>query len=73
VAQSGAVQDLPTPVSVTRSSGGSPRAGAIRPGAITTPIVTAPAGGRGSLVSLRLDLATYFQRPEVKSASEPPK
>jgi len=34
--------------------------------------VTAPpaeiAGGRGGLVSLRLDMATYFQRPETKQA-----
>lgn len=73
VTQSGAVQDLPTPVPVTRTLGVPPRAGATRPGATTMPIVTAPAGGRGSLVSLRLDLATYFQRPEVKSAPEPPK
>lgn len=74
VTQSGAAQDLPTPAPVTRSSGGSPRSGATRPGAITTtPFVTAPAGGRGSLVSLRLDLATYFQRPEVKGAAESPK
>jgi Tfp pilus assembly protein PilO len=73
VTQSGAVQDLPTPVPVTRPLGVPPRAGATRPGLITTPIITAPAGGRGSLVSLRLDLATYFQRPEVKSAPEPPK
>jgi len=29
----------------------------------TTPEI---AGGRGGLVSLRMDLATYFQRPEVK-------
>jgi hypothetical protein len=74
VTQSGAVQDLPTLVPATRALGAPPRAGATRPGAITTPIVTAaPAGGRSSLVSLRLDMATYFQRSEVKSAPEPPK
>jgi len=41
-----------------------------RPGATTTPIVPPTAGSRGSQVSLRLDLATYFQRLEVKSAPE---
>ena len=66
VRDSGAALDLPTPA--PRTIGGSPRAGATRPGAAATPIITAPAGSRGSLVSLRLDLATYFQRPEVKSA-----
>jgi hypothetical protein len=36
----------------------------------TTPIAPPPeiAGGRGGLVSLRLDIASYFQRPEVKPA-----
>lgn len=66
VRDSGAALDLPTPA--PRAVGGPPRAGATRPGAAANPIVTAPAGSRGSLVSLRLDLATYFQRPEVKSA-----
>jgi len=66
VRDSGAALDLPTPA--PRTIGGSPRAVATRPGAAATPIITAPAGSRGSLVSLRLDLATYFQRPEVKSA-----
>ena len=68
VKESGAAQDLPTPV--PRALGMPPRAGATRPGATATPFVTAPAGSRGSLVSLRLDLATYFQRPEVKSTPE---
>jgi len=68
VKESGAAQDLPTPV--PRALGMPPRAGATRPGATAAPIVTAPAGSRGSLVSLRLDLATYFQRPEVKSTPE---
>jgi hypothetical protein len=65
VRDSGAALDLPTPA--PRTIGGPPRAGATRPGAAANPILTAPAGSRGSLVSLRLDLATYFQRPEVKS------
>jgi hypothetical protein len=36
----------------------------------TTPIAPPPeiAGGRGGLVSLRLDIASYFQRPEAKPA-----
>ena len=66
VRDSGAALDLPTPA--PRTAGGPPRADATRPGAAANPIVTAPAGSRGSLVSLRLDLATYFQRPEVKGA-----
>jgi Tfp pilus assembly protein PilO len=70
VRDSGAAQELPTPVTVTRSLGTSPRAGATRPGVTTTPIAPPTAGSRGSQVSLRLDLATYFQRPEVKSAPD---
>lgn len=66
VRDSGAALDLPTPA--PRTAGGPPRAGVTRPGPAVNPVVTAPAGSRGSLVSLRLDLATYFQRPEVKSA-----
>ncbi len=64
VRESGAALDLPTPA--PRTLAGPPRVAPIRPSA-TVPMVTAPAGSRGSLVSLRLDLATYFQRPEVKS------
>ncbi len=70
VRDTGAALDFPTPVPVTRALGPPTRPGATRPGATTTPIVTAPAGSRGSMVSLRLDLATYFQRPEVKSVPE---
>jgi hypothetical protein len=73
VTQSGAAQDLSAPGPVSRTPGVTPRAGLTRPGATIAPNVTAPAGGRGSMVSLRLDLATYFQRPEVKSAPELPK
>jgi hypothetical protein len=65
VRDSGTALDLPTPA--PRTVGG-PRAAAIRPGAAVSPPVTAPAGSRGSLVSLRLDLSTYFQPTEVKSA-----
>ena len=68
VRESGAAQELPTPVPLTRTL--PPRPGAARPGAIAPPLATAPAGSRGSQVSLRLDLATYFQRPEVKNAPE---
>jgi hypothetical protein len=63
-----AALDLPTPVPAPRTFGGPPRAGAARPAPVVSPLVTAPAGTRGSLVSLRLDLSTYFQRSEVKSA-----
>ena len=34
-----------------------------------TPAVPEISGGRGGLVSLRLDLATYFQRPEARQAA----
>jgi len=68
VRESGAALDLPTPV--PRALGVPPRTGATRPGVASPPIDTAPAGSRGSLVSLRLDLATYFQRPEVKNGPE---
>lgn len=34
-----------------------------RTGKPTPPALAAPAGGRGTMVSLRLDMATYFQRP----------
>jgi len=60
-----ALEDLPKPVA--RTPGGPSRAGAPRPAPAVNPTVTAPAGSRGSLVSLRLDLSTYFQRPEVKA------
>ena len=70
VRDSGAAVELPTPAPVTRSLGTPPRAGAARPSVTTTPIVPPTAGSRGSQVSLRLDLATYFQRPEVKSLPE---
>jgi len=46
---------------------------AARGGRIATEVVTPPAGGRGSLVSLRLDLATYFQRPEALTTGLPSK
>lgn len=68
VRESGAALELPQPVPVTRSV--PPRPSAPRPGANAPEIVSATAGSRGSMVSLRLDLATYFQRPEVKSATE---
>ncbi len=62
VTQSGAAQDQPlrTPPVQPRSS----RA--------TVPAVTPPTPGtRGTLVSLRLDMATYFQRPEAKTTATP--
>ena len=38
----------------------------VGPTSVTPPAI---AGGRGGLVSLRLDLATYFQRPDAKTAA----
>src|SRR5215831_1557335 len=67
VKQSGVVQDQP----LTPPNQFAP------PKATKNPKTTAPAkpeappdiaGGRGGYVSLRLDLATYFQRPEAKQA-----
>jgi hypothetical protein len=64
VRDSGAAQDMPLPLPVTRAPA---RTGATRPG---VPGVPPTAGSRGSQVSLRLDLAMYFQRAEVKSAPD---
>lgn len=68
VTQSGVDQALTAPLPTPRSLAVPPRGGRA-----ATEITTPPAGGRGSLVSLRLDLATYFQRPETKTADEPSK
>ena len=68
VRESAAAAELPTPVPRTLIA--PPRGGATRPGATIAPSIPATAGSRGSMVSLRLDLATYFQRPEVKNASD---
>jgi len=68
VTQSGVDQALAAPLPTARSLAVPPRGGRA-----ATEIITPPAGGRGSLVSLRLDMATYFQRPETKSADEPSK
>jgi Type II secretion system (T2SS), protein M subtype b len=68
VTQSGADQAQPAPIPTPRTLAAPPRGGRV-----TEPVVTPLAGGRGGLVSLRLDLATYFQRPETKSAAEPSK
>jgi hypothetical protein len=65
VKQSGATQDQPlatTPLGPTRSAR-NPKSNA----PVTAP-ATEIAGGRGGLVSLRLDMATYFQRPDAKPA-----
>lgn len=52
--QSGASQDL----SAARTAPAPGRTGKPAP-----PVIAPPAGGRGTMVSLRLDMATYFQRP----------
>ena len=63
VRDSGAALDLPTPA--PRTVGG-PRAAATRPGVAVSPLVTAPAGSRGSLVSLRLIRTPAFaHRPTI--------
>jgi hypothetical protein len=64
VRDSGAAQDLPMPLPVTKTPA---RSGAIRPGVLSVPPT---AGSRGSQVSLRLDLAMYFQRAELKTAPD---
>jgi Type II secretion system (T2SS), protein M subtype b len=68
VTQSGADQAMPAPIPTPRTLAAPPRGGRV-----TEPAVTPPAGGRGGQVSLRLDLAIYFQRPETKSVAEPSK
>lgn len=68
VTQSGVDQALTAPLPTPRSL-----ALPSRGGRVATEITTPPAGGRGSLVSLRLDMATYFQRPETTTANEPSK
>ena len=68
VRDSGSAPDLPAQVAVTKAL--PPRGGATRAAVPTPPVVPPTAGSRGSQVSLRLDMATYFQRPEVKSPPE---
>ena len=68
ITQSGVDQAQPAPLTATRNLAQPLRAGRTAP-----PVVTPPVVGRGALVSLRLDLATYFQRPEAKSIEEPTK
>ncbi len=50
VTQTGAIEELPT----------------VQPGRITPGAIRPASGGKTALVSLRLDMATYFQRPEAK-------
>ena len=61
VTQSGATQDL----SVTRNPLSASR------GSAAAPPVTQTPGTRSTLVSLRLDMATYFRRPGAEGASKP--
>jgi hypothetical protein len=68
VTQSGVDQSPTAPLPPVRTLAQPPRAGRTVP-----PVVTPPVVGRGALVSLRLDLATYFQRSETKSTDETPK
>jgi hypothetical protein len=66
VKQSGATQEQPliTPQLGPTRSVRNPKSGIAAASAPPPEI----AGGRGGLVSLRLDMATYFQRPEAKQA-----
>jgi len=66
VKNSGATQDQSLPVTQPAQLRGpkNPKAGSA-PTAAPAPEI---AGGRGGLVSLRLDIASYFQRPEAKQA-----
>src|SRR5437870_12569080 len=59
--QSGVMPEVP-------AAGPSPVPG--RGGRVAGPIAP-PAGGRGTLVSLRLDMATYFQRIGTQSTAKP--
>ena len=61
VTQSGASQELPVARNAPPASGG---------GAAAPPVIQTP-GTRATLVSLRLDMATYFQRPGIEGASTP--
>lgn len=63
VTQSGVDEAQAAPIPAARTLAVPPRARG----------TAAPAVGRGALVSLRLDMATYFQRPETKSVDEPSK
>ena len=65
VKNSGTIQDqsLPTMQPATQRN---PKT--TKPGTSTTAPAPEIAGGRGGVVSLRLDLASYFQRPEAKPA-----
>lgn len=65
VTQSAVDQAVTAPQPAPRSLAVPPRGGRA-----ATEITTPPPGGRGSLVSLRLDLATYFQRPETTTADQ---
>lgn len=66
VKNSGATQDLSLPVTqpAQQRSAKNPKGGSA-----TVPPAPEIAGGRGGLVSLRLDIATYFQRPEAKQSA----
>jgi hypothetical protein len=60
--QSGASQDLPALSSAPAPS---------RPGRVAPPVISGPPSGRVGWVSLRLDMATYFQRPNSESGTTP--
>ncbi len=56
---------------VTQSGSAAEPVPGIEPGRTTGPLATKPlAGGRGTLVSLRMDMATYFQRIDSNRAQQ---
>jgi hypothetical protein len=65
VKQSGASQDMTITQLGPPKSARNPKSSAAN---VTGPPAPEIAGGRGGFVSLRLDMATYFQRPEAKQA-----
>ena len=65
IKNSGAVQEQTPPVTQPATQRNAKNT---KPGIPTPEQPPEIAGGRGGLVSLRLDIASYFQRPEAKQA-----
>ena len=67
ITNSGATEDLPPVRTALPPARTAPAPS--RPGRPSAPMIAAPASGRGTLVSLRLDMATYFQRAASDSGA----